>query len=61
MAELEQHEISDIIQMALSDHVSFADIRGAIRFEREPSENADAPKFKTWKLSSLAQTCGAVC
>ena len=26
MAELEQHEISDIIQMALSDHVSFADI-----------------------------------
>ena len=28
MAELEQHEISDIIQMALSDHVSFADIEG---------------------------------
>ena len=28
MAELEQHEISDIIQMALSDHVAFADIDG---------------------------------
>ena len=28
MTELEQHEISDIIQMALSDHVSFADIEG---------------------------------
>jgi len=57
---LEQHEISDIIQMALSDHVSFADIEGQYGLKK-PSENAYAAEFKTWELSSLAQTCGAVC
>ena len=54
MAELEQHEISDIIQMALSDRVSFADIEGHYGLKESQvktlmRQNLKRGRYQAWR------------
>jgi len=53
--KLTEAEISDVIQMALSDHVSFNDIRNQYGLAEKDVKKINESKFKNRILSNLAK------
>ena len=52
--DLNDAQVSEIVQMALSDHVAFADIEHQYGLKEKGSGRVDAQYLAHWVLSGLA-------